>query len=209
MPVRFHVLGESHYDEGPVDEQHLDPSTTKDVVRTWALKRNSGGAFFTRVASVVLNEAPDTFDRQAAWSEFAFSNFVQEFMAGPRIAPSPAAWKDAQTRFFGQLAITQPEVLVVLGSRQWDQLPSVGVAIPGMKFDVHPDWAPVMDAWLYPYWVAGSLVCTIAVKVVHPSAGFGRWNWRTAAERAHTAAFCHSNVLEWFYDNCELEREAG
>jgi hypothetical protein len=196
--VRWHVLGESHYcrpDDPDAYRNHA--GLTKEVVRGWALQPSRGSAFFTRVASIIMNRPAGEFDRPAAWEKFAYSNFVQELLSGPRKAPNAAQWADARRKFFGQLAITRPIVLIVLGSRLWQQLPwEVGARVPRMEFK--REWGPVDDAWLYPYWVGDEFECALAVNVVHPSAGFGNWNWQTAAHRARTAMLFYSNVLESF-----------
>lgn len=199
--VRWHVMGESHYiNPGDPASYANSPQLTQQVVKDWALG-DSGAAFFTRVASVVSGKEPTTFDRGEEWHKFAFSNFVQQPLDGPRIAPSSSQFEDARARFFSQLAATQPEVLVVLGSRAWNQLPSdVGAKVPPFRFAVEPDWPEIDDAGLYPFWVEDELVCTLAIKIVHPSAGFGRWNLAEATKRAQTAGYCHSNVLEHFYE---------
>lgn len=199
--VRWHVMGESHYitqdDPGSYENS---PALTKQVVKEWALGEG-GSPFFTRVASVISGKAPGAFDRAEEWQRFAFSNFVQQPLDGPRMAPSRAQFADARERFFAQLAMTQPEVLVVLGSRAWNELPcDVGAKVPPFQFLLMPDWPAIEDAWLYPYWVGDDLICTLAVKIVHPSAGFGRWNLAKETAWVQTAASCHSNVLEYFYD---------
>ena len=200
--TKIHVLGESHYDRGGPDSYEITPSLTQQVVSDWALGA-SGSAFFTRVASIVLNQEPGSFDRAAAWQDFAYSNFVQSpVLGGPRISPARDAWAEAREAFFGQLAITRPKILVVLGSRCWNQLPSkVGAAAPSFHYPVSGGCQSVSDAWIYPHWVDGELLCTLALKVVHPSAGFGRWNWKVAADRVQMASICHSNILEHFYDH--------
>jgi len=196
-------MGDSHYvSPGDPDAYDDGPELTRQVVMDYALAQCDGGAFFTRVACVVTGDRPDMIDRRVAWGSFAFSNFVQSPVVGPRIAPTAEQFADARARFFGQLAITRPEVLIVLGARAWNELPDdVGAKAPAFAYSVFPDWSSVDDAWLYPHWVGDELICTLAVKIVHPSAGFGRWNLETATQRAQSARHCHSNVLEYFYDN--------
>lgn len=199
--VRWHVMGESHYlSEGP-DAYTNSPQLTRQIVADWGLAETHSSAFFTRVAAVIAHCDPSRVDRAAAWQSIAYSNFIQEPMSGPRIAPTPQQSADACRLFCSQLASTRPEVLVVLGNRLWQQLPTdMGCSVPTFQFAPEPDWLPIEDAWIYPYHVEGVLVCTVAVKIVHPSAGHGRWNWEIAAQRVHGTARCHSNILEWFYD---------
>lgn len=203
---RWHVLGESHYVR-PDDPGGyvVDADLTTNIVKDWALQRSKGSAFFSRVASIVAEASPDQVDLEPAWSRIAYSNFVQSALPGPRQAPSREQWEQARRCFFGQLALTRPNVLVVLGARQWDQLPMEGcVRLPELHWDAGPDWPLVNDAWLYVYRTGEQLNATIAVKVVHPSAGFGRWNWLTASRRAHTAHLFFSNMVEWSKDHYEI-----
>lgn len=203
--VRWHVLGESHYSRPGENSYDETPDLTRQVVRDWAFDRSPGSAFFTRVASVIKNQPPEVVERPAAWNAIAYSNFVQRMLDEPRKAPPANLLKAAREAFVAQLYLTGPEVLVVLGSRLWEQLPADNcVKLPPFKFDVEPDWPPVSDAWLYATRRAQGICFTIAVKIVHPSAGYGRWNWQVAAQRAHTAAMCHSNIVEFVCDNYEI-----
>ena len=205
--VPFHVLGESHYSRPGKDAYECSPELTQQVVRKWALEKSGGSAFFTRVAAVIANSPPDTFDRKKVWSELAFSNFAQELLTGPRQPLTRAQRATGTAAFFGQLVLTRPGVLVVLGNGAWGATPTgFGCAIPPFDVEIGTDAAPVRldDAWFYPHWVNGALVGTIAVKIVHPSAGGGHWNWQRAAQRVHAASYCASNILEWARENLSV-----
>jgi len=202
--VRWHVLGESHYLHSGPDAYELSPLLTQQVVRDWAL-HDKGSAFFTRVACIIANQPAEAIDRAQIWQQIAYSNFVQRPLDGPRQAPLPEDFEAARTCFWGQIALTRPEVLVVLGSRLWEQLPTdFCVKLPPFKFEAGDDWPVIDDAWLYPLLHGREWTFTVAVKVVHPSAGFGRWNWQIAARRAHTAMLCHSNIIEWVVSEFDL-----
>ncbi|WP_151954206.1 hypothetical protein [Sphingomonas sp. EC-HK361] len=194
--VRWHVMGESHYTRLEDGAYQRTPDLTQTVISDWALEKSAGGSFFTRVGAVVENKEPGSFDRRSTWEGIAYSNFVQQLLDGPRKPPTPAMLDEARSCFFGQLAISRPDVLVVLGTRLWEELPLDGVKLSPLQFACEPDWPILEDAWLYPLEIDDTLTFTIAVKIVHPSAGFRRWNWRVAARRAHTAMYCHSNVIE-------------
>jgi hypothetical protein len=170
---RTHVMGESHYSDDYPDDEHL----TRTVISDWAFEKYRGGRFFTKVLQIIQACDADQVDRRSGWGGIAYSNFVQELLPACRRAPSTAQWEDARRRFFGQLAITRPNILLVLGKRLWQQLPwTVGVSIPTIPLD---DRSPAYDAWLYPYWVDGNLRFTVALNVIHPS-GRG-FSWREAA----------------------------
>lgn len=200
---RVHVMGESHYSRPEdFDRYEAGPDLTRIVVADWAMAPSKGGAFFTRVASMVSNKPADELDRGKTWGGIAYSVFVQQLLTGPRQAPDATQWEDARRRFFAQLALTRPAVLVVLGSRHWEQLPwQVGVKAPPFRFGILPDAPVIDDAWVYPFWDQDRFWCTLAIKVTHPSAGYGRWSWEVAARRVTSAMGCYSNVLEHCYDH--------
>lgn len=204
--VRWHVMGESHYirlDEPGAYAANAD--LTLNVVRDWTASRSSGSAFFSRVAAIITEADPSVLDLPAAWNTFCYSNFVQSPLLAPRLPPTAEQWAQARKCFFGQLAITRPTVLVVLGSRQWEQLPAdVGAKLPPLPFEGTTGERELLDAWFYPYWIDDQLAGTIAVKVVHPSAGFGRWNWQIASRRAQTAMRQYSNAVEHVLANYEV-----
>lgn len=198
----IHVMGESHYTCHGQNSYERTPELTRQVVREWAFETSSGSAFFTRVGAAVANEAPGTFDREAVWNSFAFSNFSQDLLSGPRQPLTRDQCERGRKSFFGQLNITRPEVLAVLGNSAWNSIPTdVGVKLPEFKFEVEANWPAVKDAWFYPYATKDQVNGVVAVKIVHPSAGGGHWNWKVAAQRIHTARYCHSSILEWVKDN--------
>lgn len=198
--LRVLVLGEAHYARPDDPESYVDTSSlTNDVIQDWAFQPSSGSAFFTRVASMVTGENPPS-DREKAWHTFAFAEFVQTLVqGGPRVEPTPEQWADGRRRFFGLLARIRPTILVVLGSRLWDQLPA-GEGAAALPMQLGPDRARVDDAWLYPYWADDFLGLTLAVRVVHPSAGFGHWKPEIAADRLQSCKFMYSNLIEFFED---------
>lgn len=183
-----HALDESHY----AGDYEIDESLTERVINDWAFTRDRGGTFFRRVIQTVEGCEYSAVNPEAGWARIAYSNYVQEALSGPRIAPSLTQWTDAERCFFGQLAITRPRVLLVLGRRLWDRLPFapqnrlLPLSLPT------PD-NPVTDAWAYPFEANGVRSLTIAVWSYHPSSS--KFDWREAHRRV-VAANMHFPHLE-------------
>lgn len=186
---RVHLMAESHYsDESP------SPDWTKSAVQKLALEKNPDGAFWTKAIQVVEKKPAEELDRQQAWHDVAYSNFIQQPLSQARQAPTDEMWEEGRRCFFAQLAITRPTVLVVLGKRLFAQLPNEGVRVP-WTLQMRPEWAAVSDAWLYPWINNGGLELTLAVSVAHPS---GRGSQQVRAERAWGALCFYSNIAMAF-----------
>ena len=187
------MLGESHY-QGDYDG---DVDLTRRVVRDWAFGKERGSLFFRRIAQVVEECELDALDARRAWSAIAYSNHVQTTLSGPRIAPSAEQWRDAERRFVGQLLMTRPTTVLVLGRRLWDNLPaSIGWKCPPLA--LRKTGEPLTDAWIYPYWRGKSIDVAIAVWTYHPSSG--KFDWRDAARKILAAEAHYDNVLGWCWE---------
>lgn len=121
--VRVLVLGESHY--GATEDS--GPDFTQKVVQDCAYV--PGEPFFSKLTNVLRGRIdwPTDEERHETWQHVAFYNFIQEFVGGQsRIAPTPAMWQAAQAPFLEVVRTLEPDVILVLGSRLWnnvDELP--------------------------------------------------------------------------------------
>ena len=121
--VRVLVLGESHY--GSEEDNCAD--FTQRVIRDLAYR--PGFAFFSKLTNVLRGRTdwPSDEERRETWQHVAFYNFVQEFVAAEsRVAPTEAMWRAAQAPFLNVVRELKPDVILVLGSRLWnnvDELP--------------------------------------------------------------------------------------
>lgn len=188
----YHVMAESHYCE----PHEIRPGLTRSTVEKCGFSSNAGkcSAFFTRVLKIVRADEHPELTRKQHWQKLAFSNFLQEVMTGPRIVPTREQFEDARQAFRGQLRLTTPDVLLVLGQRTWSELPrDFGFAISTLQAIEDPAIL-IKEAWAYVYEVAGIRRLTVAVYVIHPSAGGGAFKWEKAAIRARTAGIYHSNI---------------
>jgi hypothetical protein len=158
----MYLLGESHYGK----ECEYNPGFTRKVIRERAL-RPSPGPFFRNILATLLDRAPEPEDYPAAWDRLAFSNYVQDFLTGPREAPKEEMWDRAGRAFPAFLRQYRPPVLLVLGQRLWNRLDkSGGVPVAAMaRDDVRVDDACVLR------WVDGDISRgTVAMHILHPSA---------------------------------------
>ena len=188
----FHVIAESHYGEAHENV----PGLTRRIVEDCGFHSNHGkcSAFFAKLLKIVSAEEHPELERADHWRKLAFSNFIQDLLSGPRIAPNREQWDRGRRAFPEQLKLSTPQVLLVAGQRLWRELPTdFSFPLEPMQSLRRPDvW--VNEARAYIYEVGGVRHMTIAVYVIHPSAGGGSFDWAKAAERARTAVEYHSNL---------------
>lgn len=197
----FHVLGESHYG----DQTEYEPNFTRSLVEKCGHSSTYGkcSAFFAKVLKIVQADEHPELTREQHWQKLAFSNYIQDLMQGPRVAPSAEQWERGREAFPEQLKATTPGTLLVLGQRLWKNLPrDFGFQVS--KLEAMSGLVTVEEAWAYVYEVNGVKRLSLAVYVIHPSAGGGAFKWRIAAERARTVAVYHSNIaVSEQFDRCE------
>lgn len=185
----IHVLAESHYGE-PQDYQ---PGFTRAIVEKCGYGRN---AFFAKILQIVTGEKLSSLDRREQWNKLAFSNFVQELMQNHREVPNQKQLERGRDAFPLQLALTRPQLLLVVSQRLWHWLAGTRTSESG--FDPGPmcffDDVQIgeKEAWVYYYTVAGRSYVTLALYVLHPSAP--AFKLEKAMKRAKTAAIFHSNI---------------
>lgn len=170
----MHILGESHY--GNLEE--YEPSFTRSVVENRALQP-SLGPFFTNLTKLVTFSAP-TVDRATVWNTLAFSNYIQDMLPGPGIAPDDAMWQRGHAAFEELLTRYRPDMLLVLGQRLWRSMSKAG------SYRLHPKCdgeVAVNDARLYERTEDGQRYWTLAMHVLHPSARGGAFRLDIAQRR--------------------------
>lgn len=124
--VRVLVLGESHY--GSEEDNCAD--FTQRVIRDYAYV--PGLAFFSKLTNVLRGQCdwPTDEERRETWQHVAFYNFVQSFVAGEaRVAPTTAMWAAAQAPFEEVVRELEPNVILVLGSRLWNNVAELPPAL--------------------------------------------------------------------------------
>ncbi|MCX9070647.1 hypothetical protein [Citrobacter portucalensis] len=117
--VRVLVLGESHYGA----DEDCSPDFTQKVVEQCAYEPDT--PFFSKLTNVLRGRTdwPTEEERRETWQHVAFYNFVQDFVgAESRIAPTRPMWRAAQAPFQEIVRILEPDVILVLGSRLWNNV---------------------------------------------------------------------------------------
>lgn len=117
--VRLLVLGESHYGQPGEDDK---PTLTEEVVRDYSAEHRH--PYFTRIAKVLRGDRGwiDDEERAAIWEHLAFYNYVQSLVPAPGIPPTSAQWAAAHGPFLTVLNRLQPDGVLVVSQRLWDQL---------------------------------------------------------------------------------------
>lgn len=185
----FHAMGESHYGE----PHECESGFTRARVLTCGYSSRFGpcSAFFAEVLKVVTGRQLVELNREEHWNKLAFSNFIQDLLPRHGAVPKQEQWERGRRAFRAQLAITRPQILLVLSQRLWAELPrDFCLNVPEMRSVDAP--VVVNEARAYVYEVAGRRQVTLAVYVIHPSAP--AFKWRIAAARAQTAALYYSNI---------------
>lgn len=193
-----HVMGESHYGR----PEQYQPDFTEYVIRKCGFTRSKCSTFFARTMQIVANRHISELNREEHWQKLAYSNYIQELLPKSRQAPGHAEWERGAAAFRQQLAITRPQVLVVLGRRLWDHLPKdfgfplASMRLPKSMFPLPSNKRSldvvVNEAWAYVCEIDGQKHLTIAVYVLHPS-GRG-FDWHIAAKRVNTVRAFYDNI---------------
>jgi hypothetical protein len=96
--------------------------------------------FWTKVAKLVLGLERGVplgrEDRRDFWHRVAFYNFMQRWMPRARYPVSPELWEEAVEPFEGVMRRLQPQLLLVVGKRLDEHLPS-GTQVPRVCIN-HP-----------------------------------------------------------------------
>ncbi len=143
---RIFFLGESHHKE---DGEEDTPSFTIDVVTSYIENDGDSGGkrwhgFFTRCLHLLDGNTgwipPD--ERERAWSELIFYNYIQKSLGPDYRGKSPLAeeWERAKKTLPCVLMNLKPTHIIVLGCRLWkavdhdddriESVPAIGVRHP-------------------------------------------------------------------------------
>lgn len=86
-------------------------------------------------------------DRRATSDRLAFANFVDVLLDGPRMKPARDDFVDARRTFVSKLVQLDADLMLVLGSDAWNNLPDdFGAAAPYFAFG----GSSIKDGWIYP-----------------------------------------------------------
>ena len=118
---RAMVLGESHYG-GNEERAAFTIKVIGDVVN--GLDIGWRTRLFTKTARLFQLAAEDKrADRDECrdfWQDVLFYNYIQDYIAGPRIPPTSEVWESSRAAFDEVVEIHCPELILVLGKRLGD-----------------------------------------------------------------------------------------
>lgn len=162
------ILGESHYDWDPENNVADNPNVTSEVIQE-QIDGDSKKAFWTHIAVIFLNRAPDLDAKRQFWHSVAFYNYVQTSAGdGPRVRPTPQMFQDSEPAFFEVLELLKPEVVVALGFELWDNY------LPNQTVDVAVE-TKTGQIFTHSYSYSGGKC--VACRIKHPSSGFNGRDW--------------------------------
>lgn len=159
---RILVLGESHYG------QNKGSSMTQDIIYDQAYSNYTMPAY-TNFERALAGYTTDSDDRERIWNSVAFYNYVQECLSGARKSPTAEQFTDSEDAFFETLDKLEPDVVLVWGTRLWENLPYT-------NYEAEEE----CEYEGYPY-RSGTYTTDNGTKVTcyemqHPSSGFS-WSW--------------------------------
>lgn len=196
----WHIMGESHYGK----PEEYSPGFTRVMIEEACSPRAS--RFFDTILSIATGKPFADIERRADWSRFAFSNFVQDMLPKTRKRPNEAEWRRGRDAFFGQLVLTRPKQLLIVGKTQWEWTPKAGY-IPIAPFQPAINSGGGTEAGVYAYEVEGEIAFTLVTWVYHPSS-WGELDVEVAQQRVRELTNIGCNVLSelqcdkngWFYE---------
>lgn len=159
---RILILGESHHgkDQGS--------SMTRDIIKDQAFS-NYTMAAYTSFERALGGDYTDSDDRERIWESVAFYNYVQECLPKARKSPTSEQFSDSEDAFFEVLDYLKPDVVLVWGSRLWENLP-------------YTNYVSYDDAEYgnYSYrcgsYTTDNGTVVTCYELQHPSSGFS-WSW--------------------------------
>lgn len=168
---RVLALGESHYCATETDAvQEITCEVILGLIDENAVFEPYMNTY-TKFAKAMLGVDALTFeDKRRFWESIAFYNYVQSPMPAARIAPSKDDFSASAEAFFEVLEELKPEVVIVWGSRLYNNLPRGGMQGDDLRA-LDGRW---IETWRY-FLKDGSMVRMIPI--MHPSAAFSPEYW--------------------------------
>ena len=165
------ALGESHYCDKSSDAME---DITRKVIADLFDPQSEHEAYkntYTKFAEALLGRNCLSFeDKERLWNSIAFYNYVQVPMTGARVAPSQKDFRDSEAAFFEVLETLRPDIVIVWGSRLYNNLPQGGLQGDDLRA---PDGRWV-ETWRY---FLGEGKEVKVVPIMHPSSSFSPDFW--------------------------------
>lgn len=155
------VLGESHYGD------NWNSFLTQNVMLDHVYDRTR--ATYTNFERALKGSTTNGDDRECIWQSVAFYNYIQEPLSGPRESPTQSQFEDAEEAFFEILDELEPDVVLIWGTRLWDNLPYT-------NFKSYGDCTYKGYSYRSGSYTTDNGTEVICYEMQHPSSGFS-WSW--------------------------------
>lgn len=156
------LLGESHYG------QNMGSSMTKDIIYDQTYS-NYTRSIYTNFERALKGEETNPDDREKIWNSVAFYNYVQTCISKTRKSPSEEEFSDSEEAFFEVLDELEPDVVLVWGTRLWENLPNT-------NFEAYGDCEYKGYAYRCGSYTTNKGTKVVCYEMQHPSSGFS-WSW--------------------------------
>ncbi len=159
---RILILGESHYgnDNGS--------SMTQDIIYDQAYSNYTMSAY-TNFERALEGDYTDEDDRKRIWNSVAFYNYVQECLSESRRSPTQVQFSDSEEAFFEILDELKPDVVLVWGTRLWENLPYE-------NYEAYENCKHEGYSYRCGSYTTDNGTKAVCYEIQHPSSGFS-WSW--------------------------------
>jgi hypothetical protein len=162
---RLLVLGMSHYDW---EERECAEYSVTNCVIQGRISGEVRQRFYTNIVATCIGRLPNDEDREQFWQSVAFYNYIQEFVGNsPRRIHDPVLWERAEPAFFAVLRRLRPELVLVIGQMNWDNI-SILYVPAGEKLE-HAPQRRYAEVCRYP---TGENRTALAFHVKHTATGY-------------------------------------
>lgn len=175
--VKVLVLGESHYCAKAEDDK---PSLTNDIIND-LLDPMSEHESYKNTYTKFIKSLSGHYNHLAwaektkVWQHVVFYNYVQEALDKPRQKPNHTQFANAHKPFFEVLEKNNPDIVIVWGSRLYNNLPQCGKQL--LDLDLPLDLCGQNSIEIWAYEVNGKWIPIMPIR--HPSAAYSYRKWGT------------------------------
>ena len=169
------VLGESHYCANLADAiSELTKIIIADLIdpdSEWEPYKNTYTKFIKSLTGYL--DYLEFDKKKEAWEHIVFYNYVQLPMTSARISPTTEDFKKSEEAFWEVLNELKPDLIIVWGSRLYNNLPQKGEQLEDLKifhFDSEfgNDQEIFIETWSYNLKEKDIKI----LPITHPSAGY-------------------------------------
>jgi hypothetical protein len=167
------ILGEAHYCWTIKDCEGCQlgikngcNGMTIQVIKNQISENGQKHAIFTKLAKLFLDkESINLTEKTSFWNSVTFYNYIQTSAADKaRVAPSNEMWSISEIPFYEVMEKLEPDFLLVLGSRLWENLPGQE-KVDWPEGPILSDNSIMERTWYYK----GKNKNTLSLTIYHPS----------------------------------------